>query len=146
LPFYLPLQGCNLGIKINNTPSFPLALVPPNKVVMVKMTKHSIQEWSQLFKSFLEDVPPAESTDALCQIGFSMTVPLKTPSKSSASAANMDSLTLVTPEGIRSIIMGAPVLEASMWDSVLDMAGIPEDLIVFLKAAREFLLDYNTWW
>jgi hypothetical protein len=75
-----------------------------------------------------------------------MTVPLKTPSKSSASAANMDSLTLVTPEGIRSIIMGAPVLEASMWDSVLDMAGIPEDLIVFLKAAREFLLDYNTWW
>jgi hypothetical protein len=99
-------------------PSFPLALVPLDKVTMVKTTKRSIQEWSQLFKSFLEDQSD-EPSDALRQIGFATTVPLKTPSKASAT----DKVWLLdTPKGLRRMGLESEVLEDSVWNSMLDIA------------------------
>ena len=37
------------------SPSFPMKVVPDDKLLMVKTTKRSIAEWSHLFKTFVED-------------------------------------------------------------------------------------------
>jgi len=125
-------------------PSFPLSLVPEDKLTMVKTTKRSILEWSQLFKTFIEDPTPFEDGGALRRIGFATTVPLKTPSKKSDDMAS--TLPYGTPTGIQLIEEKAGFLDDATWDAVLDMAGIPDDLMSFLKATRSFLLDYENWW
>jgi hypothetical protein len=111
---------------------------------MVKTTKRSISEWSQLFKTFLEDPTPFEDGGALRRIGFATTVPLKTPSKKLDDMAS--TLPYGTPTGIRLIEEKAGFLDDATWDSVLDVAGIPDDLMSFLKATSSFLLDYENWW
>jgi len=128
------------------TPCFPLALVPPDKVAMVKTTKRSIQEWARLFKSFLEDSETGEPDVAMRQIGFATTVPLKTPMKAANPSPSSVPFSYDTPAGIRRIEQGPLAIDGTTWASVLDIAGIPDDLIHFLTATRDFMLDYDSWW
>jgi hypothetical protein len=96
---------------------------------MVKTTKHSIQEWSQLFKSFVEDSGNTERKDTMHQISFITKIPLKTPLKATNISSVQDPFPYDTPAGIRKVENGPLAMDESTWESVLDLAGIPEDLI-----------------
>jgi hypothetical protein len=128
------------------SPFFPLVLVPQDKIIMVKSPKCTIQEWAQLFKSFLGEATTLEPAAALRQIGFATTVPLKTLSKAVTSTSTKDSFPYESPAGIRKVESGPLALDESTWASILDLAGFPDDVSQFLLAARDFILDYENWW
>jgi hypothetical protein len=106
------------------TPSFPLSVVPADKVLMVKTTKRSIPEWSQLFKSFL-DGSSNVATGAIRQIGFSTTFPLKTPSKNIIESPSACTSDLTTPAGLQQIEEGSYSISDSAWESLVELAGVP---------------------
>jgi hypothetical protein len=114
-------------------------------MIMAKTTKRSIPEWAQLFKSFLDE-STVGNTGTMHQIGYVTTVPLKTPSKTLVNSPSEWPFLFETPAGIHQIKQGPFSFSDYTWDSVVELAGMPEDLAHFLKATRTFLLDYENGW
>ena len=128
-------------------PSFPMSIIPAGQLAKIKLEKRTIPEWAWLFKSFLLDTTDEDTSASLKQLGFSVPVSLKTPSKQDA-VSDISHLLFFTPDGVKDIVQAYQLgqLGDSSWESMDNIPGLLRDLFAFLKAMNAFILDFENWW
>jgi hypothetical protein len=132
------------------SPSFPIAIVPVRKLEEIRIEKKTIQEWAWLFKSFLTDTEDEDAPSPLKQLGLSVPVPLKTPSKHEDALLGLDRLIFYTPDGVKDVVRASQLNQSGLgitsWDAMDTIPGLPSDVFAFLKSTNAFMLDFENWW
>jgi hypothetical protein len=121
------------------SPSFPVDVVPANKLDSVIKAKNTVADWSSLFKEFV-DFRDASSVNLY--LGYDVSVPLKTPAKAKNSTAESDGFQLYMPAGLEFLSME----DTANGQLSEEATSLPKDLQTFVRNVRAFLMDYKQWW
>jgi len=119
------------------SPAFPVELVPEGRYAEIITSKHSVAEWSLIFKDFADNIT-ASSTNVRqgLKLDFDVEVQLKTPAKAQGSASALEGFLFYSPPGLGGL--GDSVED---WKVDAETFGLPTSLVNFHKGTELFLQD-----
>jgi len=124
----------------HTTPCLSALLVPPEELVVIQASKHTVDEWTNIFTRYSENLPMVGV--AVVHPELFNKVALKTPAKSTNPAMEAD-IMFYSPRGIRQILANAQ--DSDLWVD-LKHESIPTEIMTFLQNVQTFLMDFDHWW
>jgi hypothetical protein len=82
-------------------PCLPSSMVPPDELVVIQASKHSVEDWTEIFTRYADNRAPAAG--AVQPLELFNKVALKTPAKPPSSSAAEKDIMVYSPRGIRQI-------------------------------------------